>query len=144
MNQILVICIGISILAWIVFDFKKQKQLKQVLDNRNDTKKVQMLLDEYGEPDELIVLDATKIEEAEAVVMIYKGKGFWIVMGRKILRRAITEVTFNNASTPYGIGDYQIVLRTTLDDTPYIWLHVGNERNRAKEIFEKIQDSLIK
>ncbi len=142
MIQILVICIWISLLAWLVFVLKKQKQQKQVLNNCHDMKKVQILLEEYGEPDEFIVLDATKMEEAEAVVMIYKD--FWVVMGRKVQRSATTDVTLNNASTPYSIGDYQVVLRTTLDDTPYIWLRVGNDSNRAKEIFEKIQDSLNK
>ena len=142
MIQILVICIWISLLAWLVFVLKKQKQQKQVLNNCHDMKKVKLLLEEYGEPDEFIVLDATKMEEAEAVVMIYKD--FWVVMGRKVQRSAITDVTLNNASTPYSIGDYQVVLRTTLDDTPYIWLRVGNDSNRAKEIFEKIQDSLNK
>ncbi len=144
MNQIIVICLGIFTLVWFVYAFMKQKQLNKVLDNRSDTKKVQVLLDEYGEPNELIVLDATRIEEAEAVVMIYQDKDFWVVMGRKVPRNAIKDATCNNASTPYNVDDYQIVLRTTLDDTPFIWLHVGNDRNRAKEIFEKIQASLIK
>ena len=143
MNQIIAV-IGILLLAWLVFIIKNKKQMRLVQNRRIGIKDVQTIFDEYGEPDELIVLDATRAGEVEAVVVVYKRKGFWVINGSPISQSAIVDVTFNNASTPYGIDDYQIVLRTTQDDTPYIWLHVGNDRNRAKEIFEKIQASLIK
>ena len=135
MNQIIAV-IGILLLAWLVFIIKNKKQMRLVQSRRIGIKDVQTIFDEYGEPDELI--------EVEAVVVVYKRKGFWVINGSPISQSAIVDITFNNASTPYGIDDYQIVLRTTQDDTPYIWLHVGNDRNRAKEIFEKIQASLIK
>ena len=143
MNQIIAV-IGILLLAWLVFIIKNKKQMRLVQNRRIGIKDVQTIFDEYGEPDELIVLDATRAGEVEAVVVVYKRKGFWVINGSPISQSAIVDITFNNASTPYGIDDYQIVLRTTQDDTPYIWLHVGNDRNRAKEIFEKIQASLIK
>ena len=143
MNQIIAV-IGILLLAWLVFIIKNKKQMRLVQSRRIGIKDVQTIFDEYGEPDELIVLDATRAGEVEAVVVVYKRKGFWVINGSPISQSAIVDITFNNASTPYGIDDYQIVLRTTQDDTPYIWLHVGNDRNRTKEIFEKIQASLIK
>ena len=128
----------ILIIAFVIIDKRRRKAAPE----RQGRKDVQTVLDQYGEPDELIILDPTRGNEANSVIAVYKAKGIWIIEGEPVERQAIVSATFNNAAVPYTENAYQIILNTTLDHAPLIHLSVGRDLNWAKETFEQILSAL--
>lgn len=101
---------------------------------------VDELTDRYGDPDDLILLDASRGNEAEGVVLVYDT--FMVINGEKINKSDITEVTFNNAAIAYFPDDYQVILNSKNPRNPSIRLHVGYERKWTMKIVELLQHHL--
>ena len=61
-------------------------------------KTVDELINFYGEPDDIVLLNPTRGNEAQGVVLVYSQQGFIVVDGEKMLIADIDDVTFNNAA----------------------------------------------
>ncbi len=95
----------------------------------------------HGEPDDVIVLDATRSGELLAVVLVYPGE--MIIDGQSVKRDAVTSVTFNNAAVPYMNNQYQLVISTTLPDRPTIKVDVGDDAGRASETAQQMAQHIF-
>lgn len=95
---------------------------------------------EYGEPEDVILLNATRANEAMGVILAYKD--FLIVEGRRIDKSDITGVTFNNSGTPYARGEYQVVIAAGPSPSDYIHVNVGYDATWAKDVAEEIKKNL--
>ena len=76
--------------------FWKKKEDDSAEPCKNKT--VDELIAQYGDPDDLVLLDASRGNEAEGVVLVYDKGDFLIVNGEKINKSDISEVTFKNAA----------------------------------------------
>ena len=95
---------------------------------------------EYGEPEDVILVNATRANEAMGVILAYKD--FFIVEGRRIEKGDITGVTFNNSGTPYARDEYQVIIAAGPSRADYIHVKAGYDAAWAKDVVEQIKQNL--
>ena len=95
---------------------------------------------EYGEPEDVILLNATRANEAMGVILAYKN--FFVVEGRRIEKRDIIDVTFNNSGTPYARDEYQVIIAAGPSQGDYIHVKAGYDAAWTKDIVEQIKKNL--
>ena len=95
---------------------------------------------EYGEPDDVILVNATRANEALGVILAYKD--FLVVEGRRIDKSDITGVTFNNSGTPYAPGEYQVIIATSGEG--FIHVNTGYDATWTKDVVEEIKKAFTK
>lgn len=96
----------------------------------------------YGEPDGSIVVDATRANEAEGCILVYKQRRLFVIAGEPVGMDTIADVTSLNTATPYTVGQYQVVLTTTLSDRQYIRIDAGMDAEWAKDVAMEIIDAM--
>ncbi len=115
-------------------------------DEAVDTRHAYSTLDEvttlYGEPDDVVVLDATRANELTALILFYDTQGIAIVDSHEIAINDITGVAPKNLAIPYMPDDYGIVLSTSLPVCSTIQLSVAGEMGFAQEIASQIATHL--
>lgn len=127
-----------GLIGYAVKLFWNKKQSKMVPDpKKNHPKTVDELIAKYGDPDDIILLDASRGNEAESVVLVYDST--MMINGEKINKSDISEVTFKNAAIAYLPDDYQVILISKNPKIPQIQLHVGYERKWAMKVVEQLQ-----
>lgn len=127
-----------GLIGYAVKLFWNKKQSKMVPDpKKNYPKTVDELIAKYGDPDDIILLDASRGNEADSVVLVYDS--MMIINGEKINKSDISEVTFKNAAIAYLPDDYQVILISKNPKIPPIQLHVGYERKWAMKVVEQLQ-----
>ena len=127
-----------GLIGYAVKLFWNKKQSKMVPDpKKNYPKTVDELIAKYGDPDDIILLDTSRGNEAEGVVLVYDS--MMIINGEKINKSDISEVTFKNAAIAYLPDDYQVILISKNPKIPQIQLHVGYERKWAMKVVEQLQ-----
>ena len=119
----------------LLFTWRKKKPEDSSESRKNKT--VDELIAQYGDPDDIILLDASRGNEADSVVLVYDT--MMIINGEKINKSDISEVTFKNAAIAYLPDDYQVILISKNPNIPPIQLHVGYERKWAMKVVEQLQ-----
>ena len=94
----------------------------------------------YGEPEDVILLNAARANEALGVILAYKD--FLVVEGRRIDKSDITGVTFNNSGTPYAPGEYQVIIATSGEG--FIHVNTGYDATWTKDVVEEIKKAFTK
>ena len=95
---------------------------------------VDELTAEYGEPEDVILVNATRANEAMGVILVYKD--FFVIEGRRIEKRDITGVTFNNSGTPYARGEYQVIIDIR-HGQDYLHVNAGYDAAWTKDVAEE-------
>lgn len=117
-------------------------QRKRGTDVNEAPKPSEMTVDEltaqYGEPEDVILLNAARANEALGVILAYKA--FLVVEGRRIDKSDITGVTFNNSGTPYASGEYQVIIATSSQG--YLHVNAGYDAAWTKDVAEEIKKNL--
>ena len=127
-----------GLIGYAVKLFWNKKQSKMVPDpKKNHPKTVDELIAKYGDPDDIILLDASRGNEVDSVVLVYDS--MMMINGEKINKSDISEVTFKNAAIAYLPDDYQVILNSKNPKIPPIQLHVGYERKWAMKVVEQLQ-----
>ena len=119
----------------LLFTWRKKKPEDSSESRKNKT--VDELIAKYGDPDDIILLDASRGNEVDSVVLVYDST--MIINGEKINKSDISEVTFKNAAIAYLPDDYQVILISKNPKIPQIQLHVGYERKWAMKVVEQLQ-----
>ena len=101
---------------------------------------VDELTAQYGEPEDVILLNAARANEALGVILAYKD--FLVVEGRRIDKSDITGVTFNNSGTPYAPGEYQVIIATLGEG--FIHVNTGYDATWTKDVVEEIKKAFTK
>ena len=97
---------------------------------------------QYGEPDDMIVIDPTRGNEPDGVILAYDTKGFLYYNGTIINKSEIRDVTFHNAAIPYFVSDYQIIIATTSEAHPNVNIKVGSDLEIVKDVLVQIKSHL--
>ena len=119
----------------LLFTWRKKKPEDSSESRKNKT--VDELIAKYGDPDDIVLLDASRGNDAEGVVLVYDS--MMMINGEKINKSDISEVTFKNAAIAYLPDDYQVILISKNPKIPQIQLHVGYERKWAMKVVEQLQ-----
>lgn len=100
---------------------------------------IQTITDTYGTPDDIIVVNPTRGSELDGVILVYDKKGFLYINGIILNKDEITDISFFNSAIPYMANDYQIVIKTSSERYPSVYLSVGNDLGWAKDLYVQIK-----
>lgn len=125
--SVMLMLVLIAVFVWIV---KRRSERVGDSDVEHDTVDHYVVM--HGQPEAAVVLDATRSNELDAVILVYDRQ--LVVGGEAISREAVTGVTFNNAANPYVNNNYQLVLTTTLPVRPVIRAALGSDAEWAKQV----------
>ena len=104
---------------------------------KSQPKTIDDLIAQFGEPDDIVLLDATRGNDPDYVVLCYDKS--LIINGIEIKKSDIAEITFNNAAVAYMPNDYQIIVVPVDPQQPFIHLRVGLDGTRAMQITEQLK-----
>ena len=136
-NDILPIC-ALLLIAVFANEYYRRHHPKDEVKPFERT--IDDLTAEYGEPEDVILLNATRANEAMGVILAYKD--FLVVEGRRIEKSDITGVTFNNSGTPYAPGEYQVIIAAGPSQDDYIHVKTGYDATWTKDVVEQIRKNL--
>jgi hypothetical protein len=103
---------------------------------------IQTVTETYGTPDDIVVVNPTRGNQLDGVILVYDEKGFLYINGIILNKNEITDVSFFNAANPYMSNEYQIVIKTTSERNPSVYISVGNELGWAKNVLFQIKGHL--
>ncbi len=98
----------------------------------------------YGQPDDVVVLSATRANESQALMLFYKGLDKVIVCGEEMKLSDLEGVMSKNMATPYTIDEYAVVIATKDPLHPTIQLRVGYDGGLAGEIAAEIDKHILR
>ncbi len=128
-------------LAW--FFTKRREQTAEAapdaLKTYTDVDEVSAL---YGEPDDAVVLDASRANELAGLVLFYHERDVVIVTGRELALSDVYGVAAKNMATPYTVDEWAVILNTRRRACPTITLRVGYDGGLAAEVAAQIDAHL--
>ena len=92
----------------------------------------------YGEPDDVVVLDASRANELPCLVLFYSAQDVMIAAGEELRISDMTSVMPKNMATPYTVDEYAVIITTKNPQYPTIHLRVGYDGGLAREIASQI------
>ncbi len=92
----------------------------------------------YGEPDDVVVLDASRANELPALILFYPDRDLAIIAGEELKLSDLTSVMPKNMATPYTVDEYAVIIGTCDPQRPTIQLRVGYDAVLAGEIAAQI------
>lgn len=92
----------------------------------------------YGQPDDVVVLSATRANELQALMLFYKAQDKVIVCGEEMRLSDLEGVMMKNMATPYTVDEYAVVIATKDPQRPTIHLRVGYDGGLAGELAAQI------
>ena len=94
----------------------------------------------HGEPEAVFVLDATRSNELDAVVLVYEHE--IVIEGQPLERDKVSSVTFYNAQNPYVEKEFRLVINTTDPELPSVETPMGCDAQQASEIVTQLMEQL--
>ena len=128
----------VVLLFYYIFSKKLFGHDKEIIKKTGVT--LDDLTAEYGQPDDVIIMNATLANELNGVILAYKD--FFIIGGRRIEKSDIQDVTFYNSSDPWAPREYQVVIATKKSHKEIININVGNDAKWASDITIQINSNL--
>ena len=92
----------------------------------------------YGEPDDVVVLDASRANELSALILFYSAQNIMVVAGEELKISDMISVMPKNMATPYTVDEYAIIITTKNPLRSTIHLRVGYDGGLAREIAAQI------
>lgn len=98
----------------------------------------------YGEPDDVVVLDASRANELSALILFYTNQDVMVTAGEEHKISDMISVMPKNMATPYTVDEYAVIISTKNPQCPTIYLRVGYDGGLAGEIAMQIGAHLSK
>ena len=119
--------------AYYTIKFKEKREPPKVMYAT-----IEDVESKYGEPDDVVVLDASRANELSALILFYTAQDVMIVAGEELKISDMTGVMPKNMATPYTIDEWAVIINTKNPQHPNIYLRVGYDAGLAREIAEQI------
>ena len=113
-------------------------------EQRNSMLTVDELILLNGEPDDVILLDPTRGNDAQGVILVYMERRWFIINGEGISFDEIEDVTFNNTTIVSAQDSYQVIIKLTGEQPTYFYLPVGYDRSWAVQVVKEIRQLIPK
>jgi hypothetical protein len=120
-------------LGYFTIKFMEKREPPKVI--YANTEEVEL---KYGEPDDVVVLDASRANELSTLILFYTAQDVMIVAGEELKISDMTGVMPKNMATPYTIDEYAVIINTKNPQHSAIHLRVGYDAGLAREIAEQI------
>ena len=98
----------------------------------------------YGEPDDVVVLDASRANELAALILFYTAHDVMVVAGEELKTSDMVSVMPKNMATPYTFDEYAVIISTKNPERPTLHLRVGYDGGLAREIAAQIDEHIHK
>ena len=121
------------------FVFKKESS-GEVAEVMNYT--LETVIRDYGNPDDTVVLDASRANELSSLILFYTAKDMAFVAGQPVKISDITGVAPKNFASPYTVDEWGVVINTTNKQYPTFRLRVGYDGGLASEIAKQIYGNI--
>ncbi len=128
-------------LAWFFISRKTEKEPTSA-DRPTVYESVDEVIARYGEPDDVVVLDASRANDLQALILFYPGRDVVVVTGRELKLSDLVAVAPKNMATPYTVDEWAVVVNTRRRDCPTLTLRVGYDGALAGEIAAQIDQHL--
>lgn len=122
---------AVLVLAWLLLRHREKTGRSAELP-RYAT--IEDITREFGEPDDVITINAARANEPAGVILIYKAQQLLLIEGSPVMMSAITSVSVKNAATPYTIGQQQLILTTTIPHHESMRIDAGMDADMAREM----------
>ena len=94
-----------------------------------------------GDPDEVVVLDPTRVNEPDGAILVYRKKGVLVYDGKQFPIDKIVEGSVSNSNNnPYLPVAYHILL--VMDDKKMVHFPVGQDFEWAQEALKQLQAAI--
>ena len=140
---------GVLIFLWILLvyfldrSFFRKKNVDGV-SAQDEASRIapMMLLDDimkhYGQPDDVVVLDASRANEMQSLILFYHATDMAVITGSLIKISEITSVAPKNLALPYTVDEWAVIINTSNKLHPVFRLRVGYDGGLASEIADQI------
>lgn len=125
--------------AWLKFRHKSQSDVPETFKRFES---IEMVVSVLGQPDDSILLNATRANELAGNILVYRDRKLMIIDGTEVNMDDIVDVATVNTATPYTLGDYQVVLTMRKPRKDYIRLPIGQDADYAMQVAKDIIDQL--
>ncbi len=125
---------------WLLKEKLKGKAVEDVSAPTYDS--IEDVTTTLGEPDAVIIIDATRGNEIKGVILAYQVRRLLIVVGEEVQMDDIMDVNISNSATPYTIGEYQVVLTTRQRERQYIRVNVGYDAEFAAHVGAEVMAAI--
>jgi len=137
----IIIMVGLFLFLFrMIIDHEFFAKRRAKVEDKLFERTVDELTAEYGEPENVIIVDATRANEALGVILVYKD--FFIIEGRRVEKSVIKNVTFNNSGTPYTPAEYQVIIAVGETQSDYLHIRVGYDAAWANDVAEQIRQNI--
>lgn len=94
-----------------------------------------------GDPDDIVVLDPTRVNEPDGAIQVYRKEGVLVFDGKQIPIGRIVEGSVSNSNNnPYLPVAYHILL--AMDDKNIVHIPVGQDFEWAQEALKQLQAAI--
>lgn len=125
--------------------YKRNKKAQWLIDgDPSDKETLDTLIEQYGQPDDVVVIDASRANEPFGVILIYSSGRFLIAAGKRIPFDSITGISSKNSATPYTVGQFQILINTNDKQLGSLHLNAGYDAQFATEAATQVLHALKK
>ena len=135
---ILIVLAILIILILVIIDKRKNRRAEVA---KMQSMKMEDILSQYGEPDNIVVVNPTHGNESEGTVLEYKSRKLLFVKGEPIEKAHIKDVSFNNYAMALLANQYMIIILTDLPEKSVIRLPLGagNDARYADQVVQDIK-----
>lgn len=130
---------GVFVVLLLLGLFVTLRSDKASLARNDGTADLAAITNKYGAPDDSIVVNPTRGNEPDGVVLFYDREGFLYFNGIVVRKDEITDITFFNSAIPYVGNDYQIAITTNSEEHPNVYIPTGNDLGWANNVLEQIK-----
>ena len=94
-----------------------------------------------GDPDEVVVLDPTRVNEPDGALLVYRKEGVLVYDGKQIpIDRIVEGYVANGNDNPYLPVSYHILL--AMDDKKLVHIPAGQDFEWAQEALKQLQAAI--
>ena len=128
---------GIVLLcAFLFYELVLKKIIRHQIEDPEQTAQLnsQQIIENYGEPDDVILVDAVRGNELDRQVLVYVPQKLFLVAGIPLRWDEVKSITFNNCANPYLVPEYQVIIATTKKGFESMHLSAGQDISWAQGI----------
>lgn len=140
---LIIIILAIFVVFLLVIrDKQKERLLKE--SEKNRLASVDDVIAQYGDPDQIVVVNPTRGNDTEGTVLEFKSKNILFINGFPIEKQHVKDVSFSNFANAYLPNDYKVIIITDIagQDIIHIPLGAGNDAHYANEVVKEIKSLL--
>lgn len=109
---------------------------------KRQSETIEQMARTYGDPDDIIIVNATRANETDGAVLVYQKERFLVAAGVKVHFSDVVEITFHNDQHVYAMPDYVVVITTHLKDHETICLSAGQDVEWAGNVVAEIKEKV--